>query len=288
MMKSSGFVLWTALTLVGCVAGASGIAATNSGRQSARAASRVPHHSIYSSKAKNPAAGTTHVVRSGDTLYEMARSYHTTVAELKKLNHLQSTRLKIGQRIRIREDRPQDVLTAKSKRPEKAFSEPFEPAPKSSRPQEIEKASTEAQAAGQPTLRNQLVEAGIDLLGVPYRRRGMSEERGFDCSGLVKTLFDKFSIEVPRSAREQFKFGEKVARAELEIGDLVFFSSRGKIPNHVGVYIGDNQFLHAALHAHQVIISNLEQAWYQKRFIGARRIGELWNDEQKPQVAKGN
>lgn len=116
----------------------------------------------------------------------------------------------------------------------------------------------------------------------------MSERHGVDCSGLVKNLFDKLNIEVPRSSREQYKIGEQVAKAELAVGDLVFFSTRGKIPSHVGIYIGDNQFIHAARRARQVIISNLSQAWYQKRFIGARRISDLWKDEQKPLEAKGN
>ena len=135
---------------------------------------------------------------------------------------------------------------------------------------------------------NQLVQAGLDFLGVPYRWRGMSERRGVDCSGLVKTLFDRFQIELPHSAREQYKLGEKVARAELAVGDLVFFSTRGRIPTHVGIYIGDNRFIHAARKAGQVIISNLSQSWYQRNFVGARRIAGLWRDEQKPPEAKGN
>jgi hypothetical protein len=130
-------------------------------------------------------------------------------------------------------------------------------------------------------LRYQLASMGLEFLGVKYRRSGESETSGFDCSGFVKTLFEKFQISLPRSSREQYKVGEKVDKDELEIGDLIFFSSRGKTPSHVGVYIGDDKFLHAALKARRVLISSLTSPWYTKRFLGARRLLDLWKDDTK-------
>jgi len=131
----------------------------------------------------------------------------------------------------------------------------------------------------EPPRRIRLVEAGFKLQGIKYRFGGLSEKYGFDCSGLVKNLFSKFSIELPHSSREQFKQGEKVDRDKLEEGDLVFFSSGEKYPNHVGIYIGNGKFLHAASKAKKVIISDLDALWYSMRYLGARRITDLWWDD---------
>ena len=114
------------------------------------------------------------------------------------------------------------------------------------------------------------------MLGVRYRYSGTSEKTGLDCSALVRNLFSKFGITLPRSSREQYLQGEKVDRENLQAGDLVFFSSGGKTPTHVGVYLGNNQFLHAARKARQVIVSDLTKIWYDTRYIGARRIKDLW------------
>ncbi len=137
-------------------------------------------------------------------------------------------------------------------------------------------------------LRVRLASTGMGFLGVRYRWNGNSPMHGFDCSGLVKSLFDKFNISLPRSSREQYKVGEKIDKDKLEVGDLVFFSSRGKSPSHVGIYLGDNQFLHAARKARRVIISSLSGSWYAKRFLGARRLSDLWTEETVPAEAKSN
>jgi cell wall-associated NlpC family hydrolase len=109
----------------------------------------------------------------------------------------------------------------------------------------------------------------------------MSERTGVDCSGLVKILFERFGIRLPHSSSEQFKMGEHISKSELRIGDLVFFSSEGKSPNHVGLYVGHDRFLHAASDPGKVIVTALDQPWYAKRFLGARRIAELWKDDHK-------
>jgi cell wall-associated NlpC family hydrolase len=248
------------------------------------------------------ATGTdTYVVKQGDSLYSIARAHRTSVASLKAANSLRTSRLKIGQMLRLA-----PANEAMARRPEKPPSAMIpdaaeetasrsileeEPAadvapnvPVASDTVDQPASSTgevpESQAGldGQP-LRMQLASTGIGMLGVRYRWNGNSEQRGFDCSGLVKSLFEKFNISLPRSSREQFKTGEKVERDKLEIGDLVFFSSRGRTPSHVGIYIGDNQFLHAARKARRVVISNLTDRWYTKRFLGARRLLDLWAEE---------
>ena len=129
------------------------------------------------------------------------------------------------------------------------------------------------------TVRYRLVKMARTFLGLPYRWGGMSERRGVDCSGLVKVLFAKLHVELPRSSREQIQSGKEISLDQLETGDLVFFSTHGEIPTHVGVYLDNDQFLHAEQKAGRVIITNLKDPWYVKRFLGARRVIGLWKSE---------
>jgi cell wall-associated NlpC family hydrolase len=129
------------------------------------------------------------------------------------------------------------------------------------------------------TVRYKLVKMARTFLGLPYRWGGMSERRGVDCSGLVKVLFAKLHVELPRSSREQIQSGKEISLDQLETGDLVFFSNQGEIPTHVGVYLGNDQFLHAEQKAGRVIITNLKDPWYARRFLGARRVMGLWKSE---------
>ena len=123
-------------------------------------------------------------------------------------------------------------------------------------------------------LRDKLASAARHFLGLPYRWGGMSERSGMDCSGLVKALFAKLNIEMPRTSREQFHSGQDIAVENLRTGDLLFFSSNGVTQDHVGLYIGNNRFVHAEKKAGFVIITDLNQPWYVKHFLGARRIVE--------------
>ncbi len=243
-------------------------------------------------------AAAWHVVRQGDTLYSLARAHGTTVARLKSLNHLASSRLQIGQKLRL------SVPTVEESKVDAPRQEGDAPGPASATPEadrredpvqsfmtagaesEQGKADEDQTESTQQPLRYRLASAGLDFLGVRYRWNGNSARSGFDCSGMVKSLFEKFNIDLPRSSREQYKVGEKVDKNKLEVGDLVFFSSRGKTPTHVGVYLGDNLFLHAARKARKVLISNLTAAWYSKRFLGARRLSDLWESEPTPAESK--
>jgi cell wall-associated NlpC family hydrolase len=125
------------------------------------------------------------------------------------------------------------------------------------------------------TVRYKLAKAARTFLGLPYRWGGMSERRGADCSGLVKMIFAKLHIELPRTSRDQIQTGEEVPMESLETGDLVFFSSDGNTPTHVGVYLGHHQFLHAEKKAGRVIITDLSHPWYSRRFISARRVVDV-------------
>ena len=130
------------------------------------------------------------------------------------------------------------------------------------------------ESTAQP-IRYKLAKMARSFLGLPYRWGGMSERRGADCSGLVKMIFAKLHIDLPRTSPDQIQSGEEVPVDKLETGDLVFFSSDGNTPMHVGVYLGHHQFLHAEKKAGRVIITDLSQPWYAKRFLGARRVVDI-------------
>lgn len=113
----------------------------------------------------------------------------------------------------------------------------------------------------------------LDLIGVRYRFGGQTPEKGLDCSGLVKYVFEQVTgVSMPRSAREQAKVGEKVDREDLQPGDLVFFNTRRAAFSHVGIYLGDNEFVHAPRKKSSVKIANIDGQYWKKRFNGARRL----------------
>lgn len=114
----------------------------------------------------------------------------------------------------------------------------------------------------------------INILGVRYHYGGMDAVKGLDCSAFTGTIYSRaFGMRLPRSSNEQFGVGSKIRKSELKIGDLVFFKTRRKRApvSHVGIYVGENCFAHAST-KHGVIISTLDQGYYNKTYVGARRV----------------
>ena len=117
------------------------------------------------------------------------------------------------------------------------------------------------------------VDQAMGLLGIRYRWGGNSPEAGFDCSGFVSHVFrEGLGLMLPRSSREMSKSGQEISRDELLPGDLVFFNTMRHAFSHVGIYLGDNQFVHAPRIGGRVRIEDLRQGYWKKRFNGARRI----------------
>jgi len=117
------------------------------------------------------------------------------------------------------------------------------------------------------------IDQAMDLLGIRYRRGGSSPESGFDCSGFVSHVFrEGLGLMLPRSSKEMSRSGHEVDRDELRPGDLVFFNTMRHAFSHVGIYLGDNQFVHAPRTGGRVRIEDLRQGYWMKRFNGARRI----------------
>ena len=113
----------------------------------------------------------------------------------------------------------------------------------------------------------------IKYLDTPYKYGGNTKD-GIDCSAFTKAVYEKsLSVELERSAREQYHEGEAVSnKDDLQFGDLVFFNTRRKVrPGHVGIYLGDHLFAHASS-KNGVIVSSLDETYYSKRYMGGRRI----------------
>ncbi|MDR0272020.1 MAG: C40 family peptidase [Clostridiales bacterium] len=122
------------------------------------------------------------------------------------------------------------------------------------------------------TLADEIIETALDLLGSSYAYGGMSPG-GFDCSGFTSYVFSAHGISLDRSSRYQARNGIAVERHELERGDLVFFGSRGSSSiNHVGLYIGNGQFIHSSTYEVGVIITDMDSTNSQRTYISARRV----------------
>ena len=114
---------------------------------------------------------------------------------------------------------------------------------------------------------------GLKLVGVRYRMGGNSIEAGLDCSSFVQMVFkESIGTYLPRTAREQSQIGEKIDLDELKPGDLVFFNTMRRAFSHVGIYLGDNHFLHAPRAGAEVRVESMKNSYWMSRFNGARRI----------------
>lgn len=114
-----------------------------------------------------------------------------------------------------------------------------------------------------------LVNNALSLVGVPYLFGGTSRS-GFDCSGYTQYVFKGSGISLPRTAAAQFSVGSSVDRAQLQSGDLVFFTTYASGASHVGIYIGGGSFVHAS--SSGVRTSSLSESYYATRYLGARRV----------------
>jgi cell wall-associated NlpC family hydrolase len=129
--------------------------------------------------------------------------------------------------------------------------------------------------AGKPYEASGLIEHALSFMGVKYRRGGSKPESGLDCSGLVGLVFrDVSGLELPRRAEEISRLGQRVSRGELQPGDLIFFNTVRRTISHVGIYLGDGQFIHAPASGGRVRIESIELPYWIKHFSAARRIGE--------------
>ncbi|WP_370552040.1 NlpC/P60 family protein [Geobacter sp. SVR] len=109
------------------------------------------------------------------------------------------------------------------------------------------------------------------FVGIPYRWGGDTVVDGMDCSGFVRAVYNLCGVSIPRTSRDQFKAGEAVTRPDLQDGDLVFFGAADDKINHVGIYVGNGKFVHAPRRGEEIRITPIDESYFEKRFVGARR-----------------
>lgn len=122
-----------------------------------------------------------------------------------------------------------------------------------------------------PSKNKDLVQTALSYRGSRYSYGGASRG-GFDCSGFTMYVFNKYGIKLPHSSRAQATMGKPVQKKDLQPGDLVFFQTVRRGISHVGIYIGDNKFVHAARYGRGVTTDSLGSSYYAPRYRGARRV----------------
>ncbi len=126
-----------------------------------------------------------------------------------------------------------------------------------------------------------VVVGALNMIGVRYRWGGNTPDSGLDCSGFVRYVFqDTLGMALPRRAEEMSHVGEKVRMSELKPGDLVFFNTMRRAASHVGIYIGDNKFVHSPSTGSTIRVDDLDDGYWEKRFTGARRIETSFPEQQ--------
>lgn len=138
---------------------------------------------------------------------------------------------------------------------------------------EYEYPTSKYPSSSSPKTTKTLASTALNFLGIKYRFGGEAPNTGFDCSGLVSYAAEKsLGLKLPRSAAEMAREGKSVKSSELKKGDLVFFNTRGHRNSHVGIYLGNHQFVHAPRTGAVVRIESMDLAYWKKRYNGARRL----------------
>ena len=242
-----------------------------------------------------------YTVRKGDTLFKISRKYGVSVASIQATNQLRSTNLEIGDTLviptknsvevgerAVRGTAIEDVVEVVSgntivtvldkgqkfkvlERDGDQFRIQLDNGRNGWVRAEAVKLSEDMNLT--PPDLSSLVQTAFAYRGSRYVYGGMSS-RGFDCSGFVKYLYAGLGIKLPRDSRSQYsQAGTFVSRASLQPGDLIFFSGtyrRGI--SHVGVYVGNDRFIHASTPRSGVRVDSLSSAFYSSHFAGAKRI----------------
>jgi cell wall-associated NlpC family hydrolase len=135
-----------------------------------------------------------------------------------------------------------------------------------------------------------LINNAMQLIGVRYRWGGNTPQSGLDCSGFVRYVFnDTFGFLLPRKSAQMSKVGLQIRKDELQPGDLVFFNTMRHAFSHVGIYLGDNKFIHAPSKGKSIRVDDMTKVYWEKRYNGARRLDntggfDVMSEEQRQQL----
>lgn len=279
---------------VGSEADPAHASATPEARTASKKGARVesPDAGSAFAESSEPAAAAKpvyHKVRKGDSFASIASKYGVSVKTLQKLNHVRKAKkLKPGTRLLVRRGESGGTVTADRRRElEQILRDEAALTPEGAAlaaAQITEMAPDLTTFAGDNAISGPIVEENVSpgitdrvirvaklMLDLPYRFGGTSLT-GIDCSGYVQKVFGLLNLPLPRTAREQFARGKKIEKEELSTGDLVFFQTYARFPSHVGIYLGDNKFIHASSGDRKVKIDSLDTPYFLRRYIGARRL----------------
>jgi peptidoglycan DL-endopeptidase LytE len=233
------------------------------------------------------AAGTTsasvYKVKKSETLSRISQKTGISVAELKRLNGISSSKVKKGKVLVLRESAPVEEPRARvavkklqlrhgDLFSEKDYEQSLQELTENEPEHQVDlRKSTELKVDGIKELKK----SAYGFLGTRYRFGGSSRSGGIDCSAFVQKVFRELEVSLPRTAREQFEVGSAVTPGDLQKGDLIFFSTYASYASHVGIYLGNNKMIHASSRDRRVVISPMNTAYYRSRYLGAKRITKV-------------
>jgi cell wall-associated NlpC family hydrolase len=157
-------------------------------------------------------------------------------------------------------------------------------------PQPLPKSFTSTVSTAVVDKTETLINNAMQLIGVRYRWGGNTPQSGLDCSGFVRYVFnDTFGFLLPRKSAQMSKVGLQIRKDELQPGDLVFFNTMRHAFSHVGIYVGDNKFIHAPSKGKSIRVDDMTKVYWEKRYNGARRLDntggfDVMSEEQRQQL----
>jgi len=290
--------------------------------------------SVGAATAQAATKTVKHTIKNNETLYTIAHKNHTTIAEVRKANHLKKGDiLKLGRVLTVPVDTyfPNKKKKATAKKVAKV-SKSVKKTKIAKRTKTVKRSKSRIRVSKTKTVRNsqrrsrilssalkshskpfasnrvkrarksnlddilftsyetdygfstqwsssndrasKIINLAKQKLGNKYVWGAVGQRNTFDCSGLTKYVYRKQGINIPRTSYNQAKYGKSINRSNLQPGDLVFFDTSKKrkgYVNHVGIYIGNNEFLHASSAKKKVVITSLNAKFYSQRYKGARR-----------------
>ena len=224
-----------------------------------------------------------YTVRKGDTLFRIAKKTHQPMKKIMALNHVNSKSLRVGQKLVLAKPayKPEEsIVTQENEDIEESEDSPdidsedaYQEVLNINQQNEQSRKEELLGKWNSPDEVQLFVKVATGFIGAPYRFGG-SSLKGIDCSSFVQKIYRIFDVTLPRNAAQQSKVGINITRENLTEGDLVFFHTNRSL-GHVGIYIGNNEFVHASSKSKVVRIDSLDTPYYQKRFQRAVRVKGL-------------